>query len=107
MAPEKPKTGSSSSGKGGIVSSEVDDAKRALDMASARNLKTRKPEDKDEHAGPGLEAAKKVVDTVSSNDGVNLLIQGVNSLVDSLPPLVKALEAVAQIHPFIASTFHL
>ncbi|PIL33367.1 hypothetical protein GSI_03987 [Ganoderma sinense ZZ0214-1] len=103
MAPDNPQTGSSTGRKGTAVSSDVDDAKRALDVASARNLKTRKPEGKEtQQAGPDLAAATKVVDTVSNNDGVNLLFQGVNSLVDSLPPLVKALEAVAQIHPFVA-----
>ena len=104
MAPDKPKAASSSSGVvGGAISPEVDEAKRTLDIASARNSK--KAEAKDKKTGLDLEGAAKVVDTVSSADGVNRLLDGVNSLVDSLPPIVKALEAVAQIHPFVASTF--
>ncbi|KAH9856043.1 hypothetical protein C2E23DRAFT_948603 [Lenzites betulinus] len=31
-----------------------------------------------------------------------MLMDGVNTLVESLPPLVRALDAVAQIHPFLA-----
>lgn len=38
----------------------------------------------------------------SSSDGLGILIDGVNGLVESLPPLVRALDAVAQIHPFLA-----
>ena len=106
MAPDKPKAASPSSGAvGGAISPEVDEAKRALDIASARNSKAREAEDKDKKTGLDLEGAAKVVDAVSSADGVNRLFDGVNSLVDSLPPIVKALEAVTQIHPFIASTF--
>ena len=105
MAPDKSKTGSSSGAASGTISSKVDDAKRVLDMASARNSKTREAEDKDKKAGFDLEGAAKAVGTASKDDGVNRLLDGVNSLVDSLPPIVKALEAVAQVHPFIASTF--
>ncbi|KAM5542913.1 hypothetical protein V8D89_003297, partial [Ganoderma adspersum] len=102
MAPEKPTTESSGGAADVKISPEVDDAKRALDMASARNSNTQKPEDKDKQTGVGLEGAANVADTVSKDDGVSLLLDGVNSLVRSLPPLVKALDAVAQLHPFIA-----
>ncbi|KAM5542915.1 hypothetical protein V8D89_003299 [Ganoderma adspersum] len=84
------------------VSPEVDDAKRALDMASAGSSNKRKLEEKDKQTDVSLEEAAKVTETASKGRGVNLLLDGVNSLVHSLPPLVKALDAVAQVHPFIA-----
>ena len=107
MAPEESTTESSGGATDVKTSPEVDDAKRVLDMASARNLNGRKPEDKDKQSGIGLEGAANGANAVSKDDGVNLLLDGVNSLVRSLPPLVKALDAVAQVHPFIASTFRL
>ncbi|KAI0629070.1 hypothetical protein C8Q77DRAFT_1161714 [Trametes polyzona] len=49
------------------------------------------------------------VDTVNtagqatdSSDGLSILIDGVKTLVESLPPLVRALDTIAQIHPFLA-----
>lgn len=38
------------------------------------------------------------------SEGLGLLMDGVHSLVESLPPLVRALDVVAQIHPFLSST---
>ena len=106
MDPEKFTAGSSSSAAGDTVSAEVDDAKRALDMASTGSSSPPKPEEKDDQTGVGLEeAATKVAESASKDHGVNLLLDGNNSLVHSLPPLVKALDAVAQVHPFIASAF--
>ncbi|KAL1941413.1 hypothetical protein VTO73DRAFT_7230 [Trametes versicolor] len=40
---------------------------------------------------------------VSNNsDGLGVLLDGVDSLIHSLPPLVRALDAVAQIHPILS-----
>ncbi|KAH9856037.1 hypothetical protein C2E23DRAFT_563837 [Lenzites betulinus] len=36
------------------------------------------------------------------SEGLGLLMDGVRSLVESLPPLVRALDVVAQIHPFLS-----
>ena len=105
MDPEKPTAGSSSSAAGDTVSAEVDDAKRALDMASTGSSSPPKPEEKDDQTGVGLEEAAKVAESASKDHGVNLLLDGINLLVHSVPPLVKALDAVAQVHPFIASAF--
>ena len=42
--------------------------------------------------------------TVYESDAMKVVREGVNSLVDSLPGLVKALDEVAKLHPFIGST---
>ncbi len=39
------------------------------------------------------------------SDAMKTVREGVNLLVDSLPGLVKALDEVAKLHPFIGSTF--
>ncbi|PIL33406.1 hypothetical protein GSI_04028 [Ganoderma sinense ZZ0214-1] len=100
MAPENP-TESSGGVTGSTNSREVDDAERALNMASVTNTVMQQPE-KDTQIRMSLKGTTKIADTVGKDGGVNLLLDGVNSLVHSLPPLVKALDAVAQIHPFIA-----
>ena len=41
--------------------------------------------------------------TVYESDAMKTIREGVNTLVDSLPGLVKALDEVAKIHPFIGS----
>ncbi|KAI0759985.1 hypothetical protein BD413DRAFT_266792 [Trametes elegans] len=49
---------------------------------------------------------EKVVNSINkvgqSSDELSVLMEGVNSLVESLPPLMRALDAVAQVHPFVA-----
>ena len=42
--------------------------------------------------------------TVYESDAMKTVREGVNLLVDSLPGLVKALDEVAKLHPFIGST---
>ncbi|KAI0358046.1 hypothetical protein OH77DRAFT_1435295 [Trametes cingulata] len=37
-----------------------------------------------------------------SNDAFKSLLDGVHTLIHTLPPLVRALDAVGQIHPFLA-----
>ena len=44
---------------------------------------------------------------VYESDAMKTVREGVNLLVDSLPGLVKALDEVAKLHPFIGSAFHL
>ncbi len=49
---------------------------------------------------------KSVVELVKpayESDAMQVVREGVNKLVDSLPGLLKALDGVAQVHPFIAS----
>ena len=41
------------------------------------------------------------------SDGMKVVRDGINALVDSLPGLVKALDEVAKLHPFIGSKFDL
>ena len=41
--------------------------------------------------------------TVYDSDAMKTVREGVNMLVESLPGLVKALDEVAKLHPFIAS----
>lgn len=45
--------------------------------------------------------------TVYDSDAMKTVREGVNMLVESLPGLVKALDEVAKLHPFIASKFFL
>ena len=42
--------------------------------------------------------------TVYESDAMKTVREGVNLLIDSLPGLVKALDEVAKLHPFIGST---
>lgn len=39
------------------------------------------------------------------SDTMKFVRDGVNALIDSLPGLVKALDEVAKLHPFIGSAF--
>ncbi|KAI0371099.1 hypothetical protein BV20DRAFT_211321 [Pilatotrama ljubarskyi] len=39
---------------------------------------------------------------MGNGDAFKTLLEGVNTLIHTLPPLVRALDAVAQIHPFLA-----
>ena len=41
--------------------------------------------------------------TVYESDAMKVVREGVNTLIDSLPGLVKALDEVAKLHPFIGS----
>ncbi len=43
------------------------------------------------------------VKTAYESDAMQLVREGVNTLIDSLPGLVKALDEVAKLHPFIGS----
>ena len=100
MAPAVSRTESSS---GDTI---VDDAKRALDKANGTpNSKAQQPDDKGKRTGVTFEDVNKGADAISKDDGVKLLFYGVNSLMHCLPPLLKALEAVSQIHPFVLSMF--
>lgn len=57
--------------------------------------------------GGAAEAAESVgtaVKPVYEGDPLQSLRNGINSLAESLPGLIKALDEVAKIHPFIAGT---
>ncbi|KAI9064547.1 hypothetical protein FKP32DRAFT_1569626, partial [Trametes sanguinea] len=74
---------------------DLEDAQRALDTAA--RLKS-----------PGRAVERDVVNSIdtasnaSSSYGLGILLDGVNALVDNLPPLVRALDAVAQVHPVLS-----
>ncbi|TBU40766.1 hypothetical protein BD309DRAFT_992844 [Dichomitus squalens] len=102
MALAEPKANASDTSEAGL-SPEVREAKRILDGANADKTPERPDGENKQRSGDSpLETGSKVVDTASNSDGAQLLLDGVTSLVDKLPPFVKALEAVAQIHPVIA-----
>lgn len=62
--------------------------------------------------GDAIGAVQGGVDTVTSvvslvqpayeSDAMQTVRDGVNKLIDSLPGLLKALDGLAQVHPFIA-----
>ncbi|TBU22190.1 hypothetical protein BD311DRAFT_157555 [Dichomitus squalens] len=72
-------------------------AKHALDRANS-GRDSKRPKGDEQPQGSSIQAAANLV----QDDGVNLLISGVESLVDNLPPFVKALDAVSKMHPFVA-----
>ena len=43
--------------------------------------------------------------TAYESEAMKIVRDGVNSLVDSLPGLIKALDEVAKLHPFIGSKY--
>ncbi|KAI9064549.1 hypothetical protein FKP32DRAFT_1649070, partial [Trametes sanguinea] len=47
-------------------------------------------------------ASLEAVSKTSSSQGLGILLDGVNGLAASLPSLIRALEAVAQVHPVLA-----
>lgn len=60
-----------------------------------------------EKVGGAAEAAESVgtaLKPVYECDPLQSLRNGINSLAESLPGLIKALDEVAKIHPFIAGT---
>ncbi|KAI0827868.1 hypothetical protein BC628DRAFT_1409435 [Trametes gibbosa] len=74
------------------------DAQHALDGAMRLGRPSRAGE-LEKGAVDAINAAGKANE---SSDGMGILLDGVHSLVESLPPLVRALDTVAQIHPFLA-----
>ena len=78
----------------------VQDAKHALESAE-KDTKD-KIGAEDSALTKNLLAANTASDAAQDSGGANLLLDGLNSLVDKLPALAKALDQVAQIHPFVA-----
>ncbi|KAL7277857.1 hypothetical protein ACG7TL_008803 [Trametes sanguinea] len=76
---------------------DLENARRALDTAARLKGPGR--------AGNVEQVVVNSIDTASntsSSGGCGILLDGVNALVDSLPPLVHALDAIAQIHPILS-----
>ncbi|KAJ2971189.1 hypothetical protein NUW54_g12557 [Trametes sanguinea] len=51
---------------------------------------------------PRVTNSLEVISKTSSSQGLGILLDGVNGLAASLPSLIRALEAVAQVHPVLA-----
>ncbi|KAH9942219.1 uncharacterized protein BXZ73DRAFT_41008 [Epithele typhae] len=77
-------------------SPQVREAKYALDGLAKTAEKNAKPERTMEKALGALS------DPLPDSNGFNLLLDGVNSLLENLPSLVKALDEVAKLHPFVS-----
>ena len=43
--------------------------------------------------------------TVMDSDPAKIVRQTISAIVDNIPPLLRVLDDVAQVHPFIKSTF--
>ncbi|KAI8974013.1 hypothetical protein BD414DRAFT_539931 [Trametes punicea] len=75
-------------------SDDLKEAQRSLDAAA------RLP---DPHrAGKTEEQVLGSINGASHSEALGILLNGVYSLAESLPPFVRALDAVAQIHPFLS-----
>ena len=59
----------------------------------------------DTKRGRAVDLTNAAGDAADDSTGVGLLFDGVNSLVDSLPALVKALDEVSKIHPYVGSAY--
>ena len=80
----------------------VHEAEVALDQAES----SRSPHDDDSESRliDVIETIGNVSQWTGDSDGLSMLLQGVNSFVENLPPLVRALDEIAKIHPFVAGT---
>ncbi|KAI0645299.1 hypothetical protein C8Q79DRAFT_1011379 [Trametes meyenii] len=76
---------------------DIEDAQNALEGASRPVSQTRLGQLEEVFVRNAQQAAE-----VAGSDSVGLLLDGLNTLVESLPPLVRALDAIAQVHPFLA-----
>ena len=77
----------------------VHDAQRVLHESSTA------AETSDTKRGRAVDLTNAAGDAADNSTGVGLLFDGVNSLVDSLPALVKALDEVSKIHPYVGSAY--
>ena len=79
---------------------DVRNAEQVLNDASAAVAARTRPES-------SLSKAAETVNSVSSgageSGGAELLMSSVNTLLEGLPSLVKALDEVSKIHPFVGS----
>ncbi|KAI0665675.1 hypothetical protein C8Q78DRAFT_1063523 [Trametes maxima] len=76
---------------------DIKNAQNALDDASRLGEQSRLGQLEEEFVRNAQQAGE-----VAGSDSVGFLLDGLNSLVESLPPLVRALDAIAQVHPFLA-----
>ncbi|KAH9856040.1 hypothetical protein C2E23DRAFT_563914 [Lenzites betulinus] len=74
--------------------SALQGAQHALRTAARPRDRTR--------AGQAEEAIVRSINDAGQNDSLSTLLDGVDTLIHSLPPLLQALDAVAQIHPFLS-----
>ncbi|KAI0766998.1 hypothetical protein C8Q74DRAFT_1369868 [Fomes fomentarius] len=81
------------------INAEIHCAERSLDeLAKAPETESR-ADSRFARAAGSLDTLDQCV---QNSSGVDLLIDGVNSLLDSLPALVKALDEISKIHPYVA-----
>ena len=88
------------------VQSEIRQAESTLNEAAKAAETPSRPESKFAAVAQSINTLDK---SAQDSSGVNLLLDGVSSLVDSLPGLVRALDQISQIHPYVASplrSFH-
>ena len=98
MASQHPPNGNKVSNVG-----PVQDAVRVLRAVEHAHSSAVKPESKTTNWLNGLNSAGGL----GESNGVDVLLEGVRSLPDALPSLAKALDQVAQLHPFVASEYPL
>ncbi len=82
------------------VASELRDVEQLLNTAAqASEAQRTRPESV---VGRAADTVNSAGNSVSNSSGLDLLWDSVNSLVDGLPGLVKALDDISRIHPYIA-----
>ncbi|RDX49204.1 hypothetical protein OH76DRAFT_1351074 [Lentinus brumalis] len=83
------------------VASELRDVEQLLNTAAqASEAQRTRPESV---VGRAADTVNSAGNSVSNSSGLDLLWDSVNSLVDGLPGLVKALDDISRIHPYIAA----
>ena len=82
----------------------VHDARTTLDGASNGPASHLHPDTK---TGRAVDFVNTAGDAASDNKALSLLVDGINSLLDSLPGLVKALEEISKIHPYVGSEYRI
>ncbi|KAJ3011250.1 hypothetical protein NUW54_g2238 [Trametes sanguinea] len=77
---------------------DLETAHQALDAAAISRERSRTVS----KGHPRVTNSLEVISKTSSSQGLGILLDGVNGLAASLPSLIRALEAVAQVHPVLA-----
>ncbi|RPD53442.1 hypothetical protein L226DRAFT_516920 [Lentinus tigrinus ALCF2SS1-7] len=80
------------------VSSEVHQARETLKDATRIHDERQRP---DSTFGKVADAINPTAQMASNSGGLDFLLDGVNSLSESLPALVKVLDEISKIHPYI------
>lgn len=86
---------------------QLRDAKHLVDLQFAARESTdarRARPEPESTLSRATDAIGSTATAISDTPGLDLLWDGVNSLLESLPGLVKALDAISKLHPYIAGT---